>query len=180
LIAGEKDFFMNRIALSLGLSVTLLLCGGCNKAKRDSNEVRAGIMKHLAGMNGLNMSAMDMEIHSITVNGDTAHAEVEYKLKTGNDKGAGMQLSYNLERRNGEWVVQKSQPIGGMIQHPDSNQNPHPNQTGTTGNMPNFGDILKSTGAPSQGNLPAGHVPINSTAAPSQPQGQAQPPTQKP
>jgi hypothetical protein len=178
LIAGEKDFSMNRIALSFGLAATLLLSGGCNKAKRDSNEVRAGIMKHLAGMSGLNMSAMDMEIHSITVNGDTAHAEVEYKLKTGNDKGAGMQVSYNLERRNGEWVVQKSQPIGGMIQHPDPN---HPNQSGTTGNMPNFGEILKSTGAPSQGNLPPGHVPINSTSTPpAQPQGQAQYPSQKP
>jgi len=171
---------MNRMALSLGLAVALLLSSGCNKAQRDSNEVRAGIMKHLAGMNGLNMSAMDMEIHSITVNGDKAHAEVEYKLKSGNDRGAGMQVSYNLERRNGEWVVQKSQPIGGMIQHPDPNQNPHPNQTGTTGNMPNFGDILKSTGAASQGNLPPGHVPISPNAPTSQTQKQAPYPAQKP
>jgi hypothetical protein len=171
---------MNRIALSLGLTVTLLVAGGCNKAKKDANEVRAGIMKHLAGMSGLNMSAMDMEIRNITVNGDKAHAEVEYKLKSGNDKGAGMQVSYNLERRDGQWVVQKSQPIGGMIQHPDPSQNPHPNQSGTAGNMPNFGEILKSTGASSPGALPPGHVPINSNSAPAQPQGQAQYPAQKP
>ncbi len=171
---------MNRIALSLGLTTALLFSCGCNQAKRDANEVRAGIMKHLAGMNGLNMSAMDMEIRNISVNGDKAHAEVEYKLKSGSEKGAGMQVSYNLERRNGEWVVQKSQPIGGVIQHPDPNKNPHPNQTTNTEGMPNFGDILNSTGASAQGALPPGHVPINSNTPKPPTQGQAQSPTQKP
>jgi len=171
---------MNRLALSLGLTSALLFFGGCNQAKRDANEVRAGIMKHLAGMNGLNMSAMDMEIHSITVNGDTARAEVEYKLKAGNDKGAGMQVSYSLERRNGEWVVQKSQPIGGMIQHPNPNQNPHSNQTGNTSDMPNFGDILKSTGAAAQKTPPPGHLAISSNTPKTPAQGQEQYPPQKP
>jgi len=43
----------------------------------------------------------------------SAHAEVVFRPKTGAPAGAGMQIAYNLEKRDGAWVVQKSQSVDG-------------------------------------------------------------------
>jgi hypothetical protein len=91
-----------------------------------------------------------------------------------------MQVAYNLEKRDGTWVVLKSQPIGGMIQHPDPGQNPHKNQDVHTGGMPNFNEILNPSGTPAQGALPPGHPPGNPPQANPQPSSQDQTSTKKP
>lgn len=149
---------MKRLALALGLAAAFVSLGGCKKQASDNDAIRAGIQQHLASVGTLNLGAMDMDIRSISVNGNQAHAEVEFRPKTGGAPGAGMQVAYNLEKRDGAWVVLKTQPLGG-IQHPDPGQNPRKTQDVHSG-MPNFNDILNSpTGA-----LPAGH-----------PQGNAQP-----
>jgi hypothetical protein len=62
-----------------------------------------------------------------------------------------------LEKRDGSWVVLKTQAAGGMIQHPDPNQNPHQNQNVHSGSLPNFSDVLNPSAAPAQGALPPGH-----------------------
>jgi hypothetical protein len=171
---------MNRIAFALALSGTLLLGAGCKKQQSDNDAIRAGIMQHLNGVGTLNMSAMVMDIRSVSINGNQAHAEVVFRPKTGAPPGAGMQVAYNLEKRDGAWVVQKTQPTGGMIQHPDTNKNPHLNQDVHSGSLPNFSDVLNPTGAPAQGALPPGHPPVNLPPAASQPGGPAQPPAKKP
>jgi hypothetical protein len=175
---------MKRSALALGLATALFAAGGCKKQASDNKAIRAGIMQHLTGIGTLNMTAMDVDIRSVSINGNQAYAEVEFRPKTGGAPGAGMQVGYNLEKRDGNWVVLKSQPMGGMIQHPDASQNPHQNQDVHTG-LPKFNDILNPSAAQPQSALPPGHPPVtsqrpNSQSSDSQPGGQDQTPAKKP
>lgn len=170
---------MKRLALALGLAAALVASGGCKKKTSDNDAIRAGIMQHLTGIGTLNMSSMDMDIRSVSINGNQAHAEVEFRPKTGGAPGAGMQVGYNLEKREGSWVVLKSQAMGGMIQHPDPNQNPHQNQD-THSALPKFNDILNPSGTAAQGALPPGHPTVNSQQPNSQSGGQEQTPAKKP
>jgi len=161
LLALDKIVRMKYIGLALGLFAVLLLGGGCKKQPSDNDAIRAGILQHLNGVGTLNMSAMDMDVRSVSINGNQAHAEVVFRPKNGAPAGAGMQVAYNLEKRDGAWVVQKSQPTGGMIQHPDTNKNPHQNSDVHSGSMPNFSDIVNPGATPAQGALPPGHPPVN-------------------
>jgi hypothetical protein len=179
-MGSGKDLRMKRLALALGLSAALLVAGGCKNQQNDNDAIRAGIMQHLTGVGTLNMSAMEMDIRSLSIKGNQARAEVEFRPKTGAAQGAGMQVAYNLEKRDGAWVVLKTQAAGGMIQHPDPNQNPHQNQNVHPGDLPNFSDILNPAGAPTPGALPPGHPPVNSQRANSPPSGQDQASTKKP
>ena len=171
---------MKRIALAAWLSAALLISGGCKNQPSDNDAIRVGILQHLNGVGTLNMSAMEMEMRTVSVNGNQAHAEVVFRPKTGAPPGAGMQVAYNLEKRDGAWVVQKTQPAGGMIQHPDPNANPHQSSDVHSGSLPNFSDIVNPAGAAPQGQLPPGHPPINSQPPSSQPSAQDQTPVKKP
>jgi len=171
---------MKRIFSALGLAAALLFVGACKKQPSDNEAIRAGIMQHLTGVGTLNMSAMEMDVRSVSINGDQAHAEVVFRPKTGAPPGAGMQVAYNLEKRDGAWVVQKSQSVGGMIQHPDPNKIPHQNQDVHSGSLPNFNDIVNPAGAPGQAALPPGHPPVNSAQPNSQSSGTDQTPVKKP
>jgi len=170
---------MKCLGLALGLAAALFFVGGCKKQANDNDGIRAGILQHLTGVGTLNLSAMDMDIRTVSVNGNQAHAEVEFRPKNGGTPGAGMQVAYNLEKRDDRWVVLKSQALGGMIQHPDPNQNPHRNQDVHSG-MPNFSDILNPAPAPAQGTLPPGHPPVSSQQSNSQSGRQDQTPEKKP
>lgn len=163
---------MNRIALALPLAVALFGLGACNKAVNDNDAIRAGILQHLASISTLNMSAMDMDMRSVAVTGNQAHAEVEFRVKNSASPGGGMQIAYDLEKRGGVWVVQKSQPLGGL-QHPSTSPNSSANQP--IHSMPNFSELLNPSGsAPNQTTLPPGHSPVSSekSAAPSASQDQ--------
>jgi len=83
---------------------------------------------------------MDREVKQISVNGDHATAQVEFRLKQGN---ASMQVEYALERQGGEWTITNSQPAGG--------QNPH------SGGMPPAPSSPDSGG----NSMPQGHPPVN-------------------
>ena len=171
---------MKRIALALGFFAALLAAGGCKKQQNDNDAIRAGIMQHLTGVGTLNMSAMVMDIQKVSINGNQAHAEVEFRPKNGAPQGPGMQVAYNLEKRDGAWVVLKTQATGGMIQHPDPNQNPHQKQDVHAGGLPRFNDVLNPVAVPAPGALPPGHPPANSQSSASQPGGQDQASAKKP
>lgn len=150
----------------LPLLLAIVLAGGCKKTQTDQDAIRAGITQHLAGLSSLNLSSMDMDVNNISIEGTQAHAQVTFRPKTGAPPGAGMQVSYQLEKRDSGWVVVKTDTVGGGIQHPAANANPHlqPGQSEVHGNLPNFRDILPSP-APDGGEaLPAGHPPIDSSA----------------
>jgi hypothetical protein len=108
----------------------------------------------------LNLAAMDMNITNVSIQGNQAQAQVEFRPKTGAPQGAGMQVAYSLQKENGAWVVQNTQPFGGSIQHPAPGEDPRMNATSpSSGSMPNFRDLVPEGG--SSNALPPGHPPIN-------------------
>jgi hypothetical protein len=180
LLTARAPFPVVRFSLGLALFAVLILSGGCQKQASDNDAIRAGILQHLNGVGTLNMSAMDMDIRNVSISGNQAHAEVVFRPKTGAPSGAGMQVAYNLEKRDGAWVVQKSQPTGGMIQHPDTSKNPHQNPDVHSSGMPNFSDIVNPAGSTVQGALPPGHPPVNAPPPGSTPGRTDQTPVKKP
>src|SRR6266849_885173 len=155
------ELLMYRFVIAMGLFAALFITGGYKQQPNDKDAIRAGILQHLTAVGTLNISAMEMDIRSVSINGNQAHAEVVFWPKAGAPAGAGMQVAYNLEKRDGAWVVQKTQSNGGMIQHPDPNKNPHQNQDVHSGTLPNFSDIVNPAAAAPQGSLPPGHPPVN-------------------
>ena len=125
--------------LTCTMIVLFGFAAGCKKQASDQDAIRASIEKHLNGRADLNLSAMDREVKQISVNGDHATAQVEFRLNQGN---ASMQVEYALERQAGEWTVTSSQPGGGQSSHPG---------------MP------PGAGSPSSGggSMPQGHPPVN-------------------
>lgn len=163
-----------RIALALPLAVALFGLGACKKQANDNDAIRAGILQHLSSIGTLNMSAMDMEMRSVSVTGNQAHAEVEFRVKTSGPTGGGMQVAYELEKRGDAWVVLKTLPLGGM-QHPNASQNANTNLP--VHSMPNFNELLNPSGASGQTALPPGHPPVSSSQVPA---SQDQPSAKKP
>ena len=156
---------MNRTIFSFAVVGLLVLFAGCKKQESDANAIRSGINQHLASLKTLNLAAMDMNVTNVSVQGSQAHAQVEFRPKTGAPQGALMQVAYSLEKQNGLWVVQNTQPAGGSIQHPAPGENPHKNANSTSsGSMPNFRDLLPA-GAGS-GPLPPGHPALSGQGNP--------------
>ena len=148
--------------LPLIATVGFIVCAsGCHSKPTDMELIRTGINQHLASLNTLNLSAMDMDVNSVSIEGNQARAQVTFRPKNGAPGGAGMQVAYRLEKRDAAWVVVKTEGMGGMIEHPDPGANPH-TQTGQDvhGNLPNFRDVLTPSAAASNKALPPGHPPI--------------------
>jgi hypothetical protein len=143
------------------LFTALVFSGGCSKHEGDADLIRDGINQHLASLKTINLSAMTMNITSTSIQDNQAQIKVEFIPKTGAPAGASMQVSYSMEKQDGKWVVQNSQPIGGMIQHPAPGENPHSNVTPSSSpnSLPNFNDLV---GSPSGSSVPPGHPPVNS------------------
>lgn len=160
-----------------GLLGALLLFTAACKSKPDEKEaIRAGVMKHLASMQGLNVPNMVITVSQFTVNGNQATAQVEIRAKGGENSGGTMNLSYNLEKRGDEWAVVKGVPAGGSLQHPAPGEMPpgaalppgHPN-TGSGGPVhPDFNEILKAGQAPAQA-APPSPTPAQQAPPASQP-----------
>ena len=170
---------MKRITLALGLAIALSSLWACKKHANDSDAIRAGILQHLTSIGTLNMSAMDMDVRSVAVTGRQAHAEVEFRAKTaGAPVGAGMQVGYELEKRGDAWVVLKTQPLAGAMQHPNASQNADPNLPVHA--MPNFNELLNPSGTQGQAALPPGHPSVSSPQGAPPPASQEQHSIQKP
>jgi hypothetical protein len=131
---------MNRRISTCIMILLLAVAAGCKKQANEQDAIRASIEKHLSGRSDLNLSAMDREVKQISVNGDHATAQVEFRLKQGS---GSMQVEYALERQAGEWTVTNSQPGGG--------QSPHSGMTPSTPTSPGSGG----------NSMPQGHPPVN-------------------
>jgi hypothetical protein len=150
---------MKRAAFFFTLLAMVVFVAGCKKQESDSDSIRAGINQHLSSLSTLNLGAMDMSVTNISIQGNQAQAQVEFRPKTGAPQGAGMRVAYSLAKQDGKWVVQTTQPAGGMIEHPAPGQNPHMNSTSPSPTtLPNFNDLVHSQ---SGGALPPGHPPVN-------------------
>jgi hypothetical protein len=147
---------MNRAILATLLGASLIASAGCKSKPDDKAAIRAGVIKYLISLNMLNMSAMDINVTQTTVNGNQAQAQVEIRAKAGDAAGSSMQLNYSLQKRGEDWVVVKSQPAGGSMQHPTPGSMPpngmppgHPGAAGQ-GDVHNFSDIIRSAQPPAQ------------------------------
>jgi hypothetical protein len=132
---------MKRPSPVIGFTLALVaLVGGCNKSsvrsstapspaidsgstlssatplQGDRDAITEAIRSHLTGNKGINMSAMEMNVGNVTVNGDQAQADTEFRLKQG---GTSMLITYFLERHGGGWLVVRNQPSSaGQFAHP--------------------------------------------------------------
>jgi hypothetical protein len=141
----QEDIRMSTRWMAAALSLLLIACAGCKKARGDQEAIRESVEKHLHDNQSLNLAAMDMSFQQIQISGERAEADVQFLLKQG---GVTMQMAYFLERHAGDWVVVKSQPVGGQFSHPPMDQT-HSNvaPSGPVHSaMPNIDDFFK--GAP--------------------------------
>lgn len=150
---------MQRAAYILAVIGLLSLFAGCKKQESDADGIRAGINQHLASLKTLNLDAMDMNITNVSVQGNQAQAQVEFRPKTGSPSGGGMQISYSLEKQNGIWVVQSTQAVGVSTQHPGPGDPQMNGNSPPSDSLPNFRDLVPGSG--DSKSLPPGHPPIN-------------------
>ncbi len=121
---------------------------GAPASASDTELVKQAVQDHLQNNKGINMSAMDMTVDSVTVDGDRAQANATFKVKGG---GATMAMVYSLERHGNGWLVLKSQPSNGQFVHPPMDKThsgaatPGPPATSGT---PDVTDFLKNQSAP--------------------------------
>jgi len=144
---------MKKIALLAMMAASILGCKGgsgaaASQTHASEDSVRAAIQDHLAHNTNLNMQAFDTDVKQVTIQGDHAQAEVEFRLKNG--PGA-MQLTYALEKRDGAWSVTNSDVGGGNFTHPGANQGQGDPSNIPGANVPganhSLTDTLKSFGA---------------------------------
>lgn len=162
---GEKKLRAQKSLMALtALAALFALVAGCKHQQSDGDAIRAGITQHLTGLKTLNLSAMDMEVNDVTIEDRHARAHVTFRPKSGAPQGAGMQITYQLEKRDSDWVVVKTEAVGGMIEHPATNANPHVQSGSMHESLPNFREMIPSTTPPSTEELPKGHPAIDSSA----------------
>jgi hypothetical protein len=169
----RKEMGMKRGFLAALLGAMVLFAVACKSNTDEKEGIRAGVIKHLAALNMLNLNNMDVNVTQATVNGNQAQAQVEIRAKGGDPSGNAMQIGYALEKHGEEWVVLKSTGMGGGMRHPGPDETPssatapgtmppgHPNVSGgseqTPGTRPDFNAILNS--APSQQANPPAQPP---------------------
>ena len=147
-----------------------LAASGCHRSQRaESDAIRDGIRQYLGSLNTLNLSAMDMNVTNVKIDGAQARADVEFTAKTGGRPGTGMKISYSLEKHGDQWLVVKKNAIGGTIDHPTGNATLHTQPGEVHGNMPNFRELLPPPSggtSASSDTLPPGHPPLNTPEKP--------------
>ena len=153
-----------RRSISALFLISIAAAWGCRKSASDADAIRAGITQHLSALNTLNLSAMDVNVDSVSIQGKQARAQVTFRPKSGAPPGTGMQVTYQLEKREAGWFVVKTEGLGGGIQHPTANANPHvaPEDVNVHGGkLPNLRELIPSTASPIDAQLPPGHPAID-------------------
>lgn len=116
---GFDRIAMSRFHLaSLVFALVAAVAAGCahSHSPQDSQQaIRAALEQHLAEQSNLNLSAMDMNIEKVDVNGNHAQAQVQFRLR---QSSVTMEMLYDLEQHGGTWIVTHSQPAGGQFAHP--------------------------------------------------------------
>jgi hypothetical protein len=121
---------------------------GTPASAADTELVKQTVQDHLRNNKGINMSAMDLTVESVTIDGDHAQANATFKVKGG---GATMAMIYSLERHGSGWLVLKSQPSNGEFVHPPMDKI-HPGggtSASPASGAPDVTDFLKSRPTPS-------------------------------
>ncbi|HXQ97902.1 MAG TPA: hypothetical protein VN774_05635 [Candidatus Limnocylindrales bacterium] len=150
------------------IAVLGMFAAGCKHQQNESDAIHDAITQHLRELKTLNLSAMDMGVTNISIQGNQASADVSYRPKTGAPTGASMQISYKLEKRDGAWAVLSTAGMGGMIDHPPAGANPHttPGLAAAPGGIPDIRAVFPPSNAAPNQQLPPGHPPVKSSPHP--------------
>lgn len=79
------------------------------QGQSQDQQIRAAIQTHLTTVNNLNLQSFDTDVTNVQIQGDHAQAQVDFHVKGG---PGVMQFAYQLERRDGNWTVTQSNPVG--------------------------------------------------------------------
>lgn len=84
-----------------------MLLAGCQRStQNDEAAVRQGVMDYLSHRAGLNMAQMNVNVTSVTFQGNNqAEAAVAIRPKTAEPTAPPMEIRYTLERQGERWVV---------------------------------------------------------------------------
>lgn len=96
------------------LCLAAILCASaCNRRGMDTPEaVRQGVVDYLSNRSNLNISAMNVNVSSVSFRRDEADAIVSFTAK-GDTSGKGIEMRYTLTRSGSRWVVKdKSESAG--------------------------------------------------------------------
>lgn len=161
---------MNRWVWTFAVISLVAFATGCSRRSNDQDAIRASIEQRLNGRSDLKMNAMVHDFKQISVNGDQATAQVEFRLKEG---GGSMLINYSLQRQGGKWTVVNSVPVG----HPGMGQMPSgSSQGGDQGTVPTFNNLLNGQQPSGDQSLPPGHPPVHGSAPTGSSAGQANSP----
>ncbi len=87
------------------LLAAVFLLGACSKNIQTPEAVRQSVVEDLNGIaaeKGVDFSAMQVEVASVSFERDEAHATITILPKSGQ---GGMQMPYMLDRKGDKWVV---------------------------------------------------------------------------
>jgi len=94
------------------LAVFVVVLAACSKNIQNSEAVKEGVVDYLkqrAPSMGLDMSAMEVNVGSISFEKDIARANVSFVPKGMPPGSGGMSMDYVLERKGDKWAVKGRQ-----------------------------------------------------------------------
>jgi hypothetical protein len=118
------------------LAVAVLVLAACSKNIQNPEAVKQGVVEYLgarAPTMGLDMSAMDVNVGSVSFEKDVARASVSFVPKGMPPGSGGMSMDYVLERKGDKWAV-KGREVNPTSKHGDQ---------------------------PLPGSMPSGHPPVD-------------------
>jgi hypothetical protein len=148
--------YVIRSALIAAAVASIVLLAGCKKDIQNQDAVRQGVMSYLSKRSDL--LAMDVSVNSVAFHEDEATAQVHFQAKGNSSPGAGMNMQYVLERKDGQWVVKGR--TGANAAHGAAGP---PDATPAQGSAPGPLDGMPHTALPSGGGasgLPPGHPAV--------------------
>jgi hypothetical protein len=92
-----------RLTLLAAAVVSYVLLAGCKKDVQNQDAVRQGVMAYLSKRSDL--LAMDVSVASVAFHDNEATAQVHFQAKGNTSPAAGMTMQYELEHKDGQWVV---------------------------------------------------------------------------
>ncbi len=101
----------NISALSCTLAIFLFACA---KSSQNPEAVKQAVVEHLSKRTDGMLSAMDIDVKTVSFRADGADAIVSFRPK--GSKEGGMDMNYELELKNGKWAV-KPKPAAGIAPH---------------------------------------------------------------
>ena len=109
---------------------------GCAKSPQNPEAVKQAVVEHLSKRTDGMLSAMDIDVKTVSFRADGADAIVSFRPK--GSKEGGMDMNYDLELKDGKWAVKPkpaagNSPHGGAAPTPGTNTMPpgHPAMPGS-------------------------------------------------